>query len=75
MQHHLATSGIEAIPSDLKLPFRFCKPESVKVRLRDERYSEDLPKWEEREQQWRDFWESKGKHELKPSGTAFVDGE
>ncbi|KAL5534350.1 hypothetical protein ACEPAG_812 [Sanghuangporus baumii] len=71
-EHFIATSGQDAIPDDLKLPFRFSRPKSVKVRLNDERHPQDVPVWEEREQQWREFWKGKGKQDLKSGGTGFV---
>ncbi|EJD04067.1 uncharacterized protein FOMMEDRAFT_106503 [Fomitiporia mediterranea MF3/22] len=71
-EHFIATSGKDAIPKDLKLPFKFSRPKSVKVRLPDEHLPQDASTWEERESQWRSFWKDKGNHELKAGGTAFV---
>ncbi|KAH8120206.1 ER-golgi trafficking TRAPP I complex 85 kDa subunit-domain-containing protein [Phellopilus nigrolimitatus] len=72
-QHFIVTAGKDAIPPDLKLPYNFSIPRSVKIRLKDDRLPVDIEKWEEREQQWRDFWKPRGKHSLEAGGKAFVD--
>ena len=70
----MTTSGKEAIPADLQLPFAFSYPKSVRIRLRDDRIEADSHIWEERENQWREFWRPRGKHTLEAGGKACVDG-
>ncbi|THH11203.1 hypothetical protein EW145_g824 [Phellinidium pouzarii] len=72
-QHFIATSGEDAIPLDLNLPFTFSKPKSVKIRLKDDRLPEDISTWEEREQQWRNFWRTKGSQILESGRKAYVN--
>ncbi|KAI5123549.1 hypothetical protein M0805_003369 [Coniferiporia weirii] len=72
-QHFIAIAGKNAIPTDLKLPYTFSKPKSVRIRLKDDRLPTDRVTWEEREQQWHAFWKPRGNHSLEPGGNAFVD--
>ena len=74
LQHFIATHGRHAIPTDLEIPFKFSKPKTLKIRLRDDYDQAEAKIWEEREETWREFWRTKGEHSLDTQRIAYADG-
>ena len=75
LQHFIATHGRQAVPSDLRIPFKFSKPKTVKIRLRDDQDEQDGAIWKLREESWYDFWRGKGKESLDRRRIAYAGGE
>ena len=56
------------------MPVTFCQPKQTRIRFPGNNIEGNPEEWTRREEDWSDFWRSKGKEKLERSSKAAVDG-
>ncbi|TFY57186.1 hypothetical protein EVJ58_g7180 [Rhodofomes roseus] len=72
-KHFKATEPEKWKSASLQLPVSFCQPKQTKVRFPGNNFEGDPKEWTRREEDWAEFWASRGKEKLERSSKAAVD--